>query len=69
MSKYGKKRFRFLNKIYANIAGYFWLPCPICGEYFGGHEWKDDCELMINSHSGKGVCQECCEEAKRLNGN
>ncbi len=22
----------------AAIGGYFWLPCPVCGENFGGHE-------------------------------
>jgi hypothetical protein len=23
---------------YANQHGYFWLPCPLCGVPFGGHE-------------------------------
>jgi hypothetical protein len=31
-------RFRRLNRIYAFLFGYFWLPCPACGEMFGGHE-------------------------------
>lgn len=26
---------------YAQAAGFFWLPCPLCGSYFGGHEWRD----------------------------
>ncbi len=26
---------------YADRHGYFWLPCPRCGEYFGGHEESD----------------------------
>jgi C4-type Zn-finger protein len=30
--------FRFFNRLYAFTHGYFWLPCPICGEEFGGHE-------------------------------
>ena len=29
---------RSLNRIYAVANGYFWLPCPLCGEYYGGHE-------------------------------
>lgn len=29
---------RLLHKWYANLMGYFWLSCPICGEMFGGHE-------------------------------
>lgn len=31
---------RTLHRIYAKVMGYFWLPCPICGKYFGGHEVK-----------------------------
>ena len=30
----------WLNKIYAYLMGYFWRPCPVCGEYFGGHQTK-----------------------------
>lgn len=33
-----RRRFRFLNRLYAIFAGYFWLPCPMCGQMFGGHE-------------------------------
>jgi len=29
---------RALNKAYAKMMGYFWLPCPRCGRMFGGHE-------------------------------
>ena len=32
------RRWRWLNRLYAYVRGYFWLPCPICGENFGGHE-------------------------------
>lgn len=32
---------RCLHQLYAFWLGYFWLPCPLCGKYFGGHEWKD----------------------------
>lgn len=27
-----------LNKLYAGLFGYFWLPCPVCGRMFGGHQ-------------------------------
>ena len=30
---------RFLNQLYAVVFGFFWSPCPLCGTYFGGHEW------------------------------
>lgn len=30
---------RWANRLYAAAVGYFWLPCPICGQMFGGHEY------------------------------
>jgi hypothetical protein len=33
-----RRRFRTLNRLYAFLWGYFWLPCPKCGQMFGGHE-------------------------------
>ncbi len=29
---------RWLHKLRARLTGYFWLPCPVCGEMFGGHQ-------------------------------
>jgi hypothetical protein len=29
---------RRCHQLYALTRGYFWLPCPVCGEKFGGHE-------------------------------
>lgn len=29
---------KWLHQLYAFIFGYFWLPCPKCGEMFGGHQ-------------------------------
>jgi hypothetical protein len=29
---------KILNKLYAWVFGYFWLPCPKCGAMFGGHQ-------------------------------
>ena len=31
-------RFRALNKSYAWMMGYFWIPCEVCEKPFGGHE-------------------------------
>lgn len=56
---------RILNQIYAGLHGYFWLPCPICGNHFGGHEWKES--LNITSYKGIGVCSQCTELAKESN--
>jgi hypothetical protein len=59
---------RWYNHFYADLNGYFWLPCPICGEYFGGHEWKDGEGIMNwSTMTGKGVCKNCTEKAKKLN--
>lgn len=63
--RYPFRRPRWLHRWYANWAEYFWLPCPICGEDFGGHElitmwWK-------TRGSGVGICPNCVEEAHRRN--
>jgi hypothetical protein len=29
---------RLVHRTWAKVNGYFWLPCPICGRMFGGHE-------------------------------
>ena len=50
-------RWRWAHKIYAFMNGYFWLPCPICHEDFGGHEWRES--LYLSWDTGKGVCRNC----------
>jgi len=46
---------------------YFWLPCPLCGQMFGGHEWLKGNTLMQSLNTGTGVCPDCGEKAKKLN--
>ena len=29
---------RWMHYIYADVHGYFWIPCDFCGRNFGGHE-------------------------------
>ena len=36
---------RWLNRVYAGALGYFWIPCPICGQMFGGHEMAKNAML------------------------
>ena len=60
-------RFRLFNKIYADFKGYFWLPCPLCGKHFGGHEWLDGHDLWGLNGSGTGVCPDCGDKAKEIN--
>lgn len=56
---------RARRQAYAREHGYFWLPCPLCGEQFGGHEWggppgyehtiPDPDDPML----GHGICPAC----------
>lgn len=56
---------RFLHRLYAFFNGYFWLPCPLCGRHFGGHEWR--VSWMYNYQEGIGVCSNCTEVARKHN--
>lgn len=57
-------RVRLLAKLRAYTGGYFWLPCPKCGEYFGGHEWDHHYVGIATDRPGvtKGVCNACAVE-------
>ena len=57
---------RMFHRLYASVMGYFWIPCPICGEPFGGHE-TPDVGLMTSWTDGKCICLGCEEEAERRN--
>lgn len=55
---------RQLQRLYAWAFGYFWLPCPLCGEPFGGHEWKGPYQSIKKPGQGSqwsrvGVCPKC----------
>lgn len=58
---------RLLNRIYAWIRGYFWIPCPICKRGFGEHEWLPGNELWLTDRDSVAVCPRCADEARRLN--
>jgi hypothetical protein len=53
---------RWINQLYAYFKGYYWEPCPVCGEKFGGHEWYG---ALIISHGllfkedKEGICPMC----------
>ena len=56
---------KFFHWLYANINGYFWLDCPVCGEKFGGHQTKlGGVRVTEQGHGwifGKCVCDKCTE--------
>lgn len=30
----------WMHRAYAHLRGWFWVDCPVCGQQFGGHEWR-----------------------------
>ena len=55
---------RWLNQVYAQVFGYFWLPCPICGEFWGGHEWRAPWQEITCCRSESrchGICTRCAK--------
>ncbi len=62
---------RTFHRVYAWLFGYFWLPCPVCGRMFGGHEIHNinTTPLLTAPGTGKCVCPdpECSRKAAVLN--
>lgn len=54
---------RVVNRAFAAVTGYFWLPCPLCKQYFGGHQWRDingQSSVIENGEgSGTAICPDC----------
>jgi len=54
---------RWIHRLWAFVAGYFWLPCPECGRYFGGHEVRgpayDGPEIIRPGRVRKTLCPRC----------
>ncbi len=50
----------WLRRMRAEWGGYFWLPCPLCGQYFGGNEWRlPHQSLRYSTSSSRAVCRDC----------
>ena len=49
---------RFLAQFLAWLIGYFWLPCPHCGEMFAGFEVIP---FGGRCYSVDGRCWSCCQ--------
>ena len=60
-----RKKPKWLECIKAYLGGYFWLPCCICGEKYGGHEKGGS--LYLGNGEGQGVCINCADEAEKRN--
>jgi hypothetical protein len=61
-SKDLRARPRWVQHIRAILGGYFWLPCPMCGKPFGGHEAHGS--LYYGMGHGALVCANCAELAR-----
>ena len=59
-----RMRWRWLNWAYAMTHAYFWLPCPLCGRYFGGHEGADASYHPHSAFEGRMVCWRCDKDAR-----
>jgi hypothetical protein len=64
-------RFRLFNKLRAKWGGFFWIPCPLCGREFGGHEWRNiDRKPSSIPHPdgrpghGTAICPDCTRAGK-----
>ena len=55
---------RLFDKFYAWLFGYFWVPCPVCGREFGGHECGFGALIGEDGHA-RIVCNDpqCTHEA------
>lgn len=55
-----QRRHRTRRMLAASLRGYFWMPCPLCGEEFGGHEWVGRISLPAEGQGmTQGICPAC----------
>ncbi len=50
---------RLCHRFYAFLFGYFWRPCPECGDNFGGHENNGFHPNHWSMRGGSMVCTRC----------
>jgi hypothetical protein len=62
-------RIEWFEKLKANMGGYFWLPCPMCGKMFGGHEKGTDMYDPVDLFRGRMTCAdpECKKRVEEYN--
>lgn len=62
---------RTLHRSFAWLFGYFWLPCPVCGRMFGGHEIANYSTAALIAEDGTADCvcpdPQCSHDAAVLN--
>lgn len=60
-----RHRERAYQRRYARRHGYFWLPCQLCGDEYGGHEAGGS---LPTDEPGRfsGICPACTKERQEL---
>lgn len=54
---------RWVHRVYAFVRGFYWLPCPGCGNYMGGHEPHGRWMLFTHIGGGRTLCRrEACQK-------
>ena len=68
MNEHNRRMPRWWRHMRARLEGYFWRPCAICFQDFGGQE-VDVCKgPYLHTEAGYvAVCPNCASEAKRQN--
>jgi hypothetical protein len=56
---------RGLARAAAASGHYFWLPCLLCSQWYGGQERTSN-GIMLTERQGAGVCPNCTDEAARV---
>lgn len=67
LGKFVPYKWRWFHRWWAAFFGYFWIPCPVCGKPFGGHEWRVinglSSSVWIPDETGdytmRGICPKC----------
>lgn len=69
MVKDKRRKPRWFQHFHAWLFAYFWLPCRMCGEYYGGHEAEFPLAMRMVSGiiESRSVCANCIDEVNRLN--
>ena len=73
--QYVPYKWRWFHRWWARFFGYFWIPCPVCGQPFGGHEWRMINGLASSVHvpdeegyySMRGICPKCTAAGSGFN--
>ncbi|UDL16537.1 hypothetical protein SEA_ZOOMAN_296 [Microbacterium phage Zooman] len=61
---------RVAHHLYAKRHGFFWMPCPLCSRFFGGHEWMTSDGYSSIRIEGEpegqqtGICPTCTRQGR-----